>query len=282
MAVRAEPELDTRGDEQWLPRLDAETDNFRAALGWSLRHGDSTIGLRLAGLLGRYWGIRSREAEGLEGIEEALRVAGNEAPIRDRARALRECARLDLSGGMAYRQGSMEQGRTRAAGALALSRQAGDPAGVADALLLLDGFEVAESQPQRRRRALAEEALLLARQAGEDRFVAFALMDRSLALSPEDGVAEIEAAAEAYRGLGSTRNLAFLYSDAAYNAIKTDSVELARPVLELVVPLARELGDPVVLAIVEGNEGLEALFTEISNGQDSRSTRSFDCAGSWR
>ncbi|MET0390793.1 MAG: HAD-IC family P-type ATPase, partial [Polyangiales bacterium] len=59
LAERAEPELLTRGEAVWLPRLDAEVDNFRAALDWSLRHGNPTQGLRLAGLLAKFWEIRN-------------------------------------------------------------------------------------------------------------------------------------------------------------------------------------------------------------------------------
>jgi predicted ATPase len=88
LADRAEPELFTRGETEWMPKLDAEVDNFRAALDWSLRHGNPTQALRLAGLLGRFWEFANRTAEGIEWIEAAL-AAGDEAPVRDRARALR-------------------------------------------------------------------------------------------------------------------------------------------------------------------------------------------------
>ena len=50
LAERAEPELFTRGEAEWLPRLDAEVDNFRAALDWSLT-APRRPALRLAGLL---------------------------------------------------------------------------------------------------------------------------------------------------------------------------------------------------------------------------------------
>ena len=56
--------------------------------------------------------------------------------------------------------------------------------------------------------------------------------------------------------------LAFLHSNAAYNAIKAGTAELARPLLAEAVPLAKELGDALVLAFVRGNAGLEALFTD--------------------
>ena len=69
LAERAEPELFTRGEPVWLGLLEAEIENLRAALDWSLRRGSPTPGLRLAGLLAKYWEISNRSAEGLEWLE---------------------------------------------------------------------------------------------------------------------------------------------------------------------------------------------------------------------
>jgi predicted ATPase/DNA-binding SARP family transcriptional activator/class 3 adenylate cyclase len=261
LAERAEPELFTRGEAQWLPRLDAEIDNFRAALDWSLRH-DSTLALRLVGLLHLFWEIRNMFDEGLEWIEAALDAAGDAAPLRDRARARRaQVHLLGCKGSLYDAHGLREEALARAAEALALSRQAGDPAGTAEALLALGALEVAETLPQRRRRALAEKALIFAREAGNDRLVAIALMSRAVALPLEEGAAELERAATALRKIGGSRHLVGLYSDAAYNAIKVGSPERARPLLDRALPLASELGDPLQRALVWGNVGLEALFT---------------------
>jgi non-specific serine/threonine protein kinase len=154
----------------------------------------------------------------------------------------------------------MEKSRALAADALALSRQAGQGEGIAEALLLMAGLDAAESLPQPRRRALAEEALLLAREAGDERLVAFALKERALAVPPEHGATELDEAVAMLRKVGGARELVFLYSDAAYNAIKRGRPELARPMLDSAVPLAREAGHPPTLAFVCGNVGLEALF----------------------
>jgi tetratricopeptide (TPR) repeat protein len=158
-------------------------------------------------------------------------------------------------------RGSKEKWKAVAVDALALSRQAGDGGGIAEALLALGDLEVAESLPQRRRHALAEEALALAREAGDRQMVAFALKERALALPPEQGKAEFDEAVAMLREVGPARELLWLYSDAAYNAIKRGRPELARPMLNSAVPLARELDDPPTLAFVCGNAGLEALFT---------------------
>jgi hypothetical protein len=121
---------------------------------------------------------------------------------------------------------------------------------------------MAESHPQTRRRALADEALTCAREAGDDRLVAGALMQRAGAVLPEDDTGELEQAASALRKLGDTGHLIVLYNNAAYNAIKAGSPERAQPFLAEAVPLAREHGDPVNVALTCGNVGLEALFTD--------------------
>jgi hypothetical protein len=78
----------------------------------------------------------------------------------------------------------MIEARAKAAEALDLSRQVGEPAAIAEALLILGGLDSAESLPQPRRRQLAEEALLHARAASDDRLVAWALSERARALPP--------------------------------------------------------------------------------------------------
>jgi predicted ATPase/DNA-binding SARP family transcriptional activator len=259
LVERADSELFTRGEAVWLPRLDAEVENFRAAFDWSLRHGNPTHGLRLAGRLTKFWDIRNRSAEGLDWIEAALEAAGDDAPVGDRARARRAQVDLLVEQGAAY---TPTEARAKAVEALALSREAAEPAGVADALLSLASLDMAESHPQRRRRALADEALRYAREAGDDRLVALALMQRAGAVVLEGDTGELEQAATALRRLGSARPLLSLYNNAAYNAIKAGSAEGARPFLAQAVPLARELGDPVFLALTCGNVGLEALFND--------------------
>ena len=271
LAERAEPELFTRGEAEWLPKLDAEVDNIRAALDWSLRDGDSALGLRLAGLLEKFWEIRNRLAEGLDWIEAALEAAGHDAAVCDRARARRAEVRLIMGRGAAYdAHGLLKEARSKAVAALALSREAAEPAGVAEALLALADLDAGESHPQRRRRALADEALTCARETGDDRLEALALVQQASAVSPENDTGELEQAATALRKLGSTRILAKLYNNTAYNAIKVGRPETARPFLLQAVPFARELGDPHWFALIYGNVGLEALFTDdLRRAQDA-------------
>ena len=261
LAERAEPELFTRGEGEWLPRLDAEVENLRAAFDWGLRH-DSSTALRLAGVLELFWEIRGRYAEGLEWIEAALDATKNDAPIRDRARARTAQVRLLDSQGCGYDwPGSRERVETLAAEALALARRAASPAGIAETLVVLADVEAAETFPQRHRSALADEALMHAREAGDARLEAFAMFEQAMALPIEQAAAEIDRADAAAREIGSSRLLTVLYSNSVYNAIRARKAELAPALLGRAVPLAREFGDPLMLASVFGNAGLAALFT---------------------
>jgi predicted ATPase len=281
LAKRADPALYTREEADWLPRLDAEVENLRAALDWSISGGAPEIGLRLAGVLARFWVIRGRFGEGMTWVEAALAAAGPEAPIEDRARALRVSAHLLEGEGSAYdRGGLLGEAQARAERALELSREAGEPAGIAEALLIACEFEVAGTLPQRRRRALAEEALTHARNAGDRRLEALALMDRALAVGAEPGMAEFDEVEAALRRRGSSRHLLGLYNSAAYNCIKRGRPEAARRALEPAVPIVRSLGDQRAAIFLAGNIGLEALFS----GDHERARVAFEeqvrlCAG---
>jgi predicted ATPase/DNA-binding SARP family transcriptional activator len=72
LAEREEPML-WGGTEQAtsLTRLDAEYDNLRTALAWSLSGGESAIGVRLTAALGQFWFIRGESAEGSAWLERA-------------------------------------------------------------------------------------------------------------------------------------------------------------------------------------------------------------------
>ena len=76
LAEQAAPALAGPDVVTWLARLDAEHDNLRAALRWTLDQGDGTGALRLAGALGRYWAHRGHLSEGRQWCAEALAMPG--------------------------------------------------------------------------------------------------------------------------------------------------------------------------------------------------------------
>jgi predicted ATPase/DNA-binding SARP family transcriptional activator len=87
LAEEGEPELNGPGQDVWAERLDAERDNFRAALAFTLESGDGLTALRLAGALRRLWQLHADLSEGRAGLEAAL-AAAPDAPLVSRAKAL--------------------------------------------------------------------------------------------------------------------------------------------------------------------------------------------------
>lgn len=70
-----------RGPEsgQWLDRIEAEHDNLRAALAWSLNDANGTgAALELAAGLWRFWEIRGYVAEGRQWLERVLAATTND------------------------------------------------------------------------------------------------------------------------------------------------------------------------------------------------------------
>jgi len=260
LAERARPHLRTHGEAGWMRRLDAETDNFRAALEWALSHGEPALALRLAGWLGEYWELRSASAEGVRWLKAAIEAAGEEAPLDDRARALRSQALvLEEQGSLYDAGGSQAAGMSIASEAVALSRRTGDPAGIAEALLRLSSFEQ-DVPGQDRYRALLEEALPYARTAGDDGLIADVLAARALSFPIVDIDAEIAEAAALYRKVGDIHGIAGLYCNAGFVATGQGSYGRAADYLDEALPLAERTGEPLRVIICFGNLGLVALF----------------------
>lgn len=127
IAEQAEPELIREDQGQWLDRLEAEQDNMRAALDWSLSHGETEMGLRLASALWRYWSARGDLREGYGWLERAL-IKGNDAPAAIRGKALHRL------GNLAIDLGDYGAARDHYDASLAIRRPHGDPSEVAEPL----------------------------------------------------------------------------------------------------------------------------------------------------
>lgn len=87
LAERAEPELTGPDQEHWFERLETERPNLRAALEWTLGHGQGELALRLAGALTLYWRVRCYFHEGRELLEAALAAGGDSSDSNDAAPA---------------------------------------------------------------------------------------------------------------------------------------------------------------------------------------------------
>jgi predicted ATPase len=158
-AEEAEPELEGPDQVSWMERLEADHDNFRAALSWLLEVGQAESALRIGGALWRFWRVRGHLSEGRRWLSEGL-AAGETAPAGVRARAMLVLGDLD------WRQGDYPQGEEKLEASLALCREAGDSRGQAQALNIL-GFIASERNDPERAEKLLEEGLALGRKAGK-------------------------------------------------------------------------------------------------------------------
>ena len=214
LALAETADLGFRGREQgrWLDRLEAEHDNLRAALTWSLERAESGVDratdleVRLAGALGAFWLRRSHHTEGRRWLERSLTLPA--ASPSATAKALeslgllsaiqgdsgRAIAALEESlalhresgdprriawtlsglGGVVLDRGDHERGASLCAEALGLFRSAGDVVGTAEALHRL-GDLARERGDHARAEEYLREALRLYRSGGEDGGVAWAL-----------------------------------------------------------------------------------------------------------
>jgi predicted ATPase/DNA-binding SARP family transcriptional activator/class 3 adenylate cyclase len=88
LVERAEPLVCGLAPREWLDRVQAEHDNLRTALAWSVENGEAATALRLAGALTRFWDVRRHISEGREWLARALSLAGASETDALRAKAL--------------------------------------------------------------------------------------------------------------------------------------------------------------------------------------------------
>ena len=86
LAEEAAPHLRGEDEAYWLGRLEAELDNLRQGIGWSLEAGEASTAQRIVGALHRFFIQRYRFVEGLAWAERA--VAASDRDTAERAKSL--------------------------------------------------------------------------------------------------------------------------------------------------------------------------------------------------
>jgi predicted ATPase len=136
---------------QFVAALEADADNLRAALGWTVSRGDTETGLRLGLAFAAFSLLRGRLAEALTWLERVLALGGGSTPLTARA--------LNVVGWLALHQGQTSTADAAARRALALTA---DGSWIhATALNLLGSAEL-DRGPSDTARQWFKEALALA------------------------------------------------------------------------------------------------------------------------
>jgi len=126
-----------------VARLDQEQHNVRAALDWSLRTGETTLGLRIMSAIWRWFQQRGRLEEGRTALTKLMTNAAGDLRLR--------IAALAAEGGLAYWSDDFEAARRAYEERLALSEESGDPLLRADANYDLGFMFMIGQDPERLR-----------------------------------------------------------------------------------------------------------------------------------
>ncbi len=198
----------------WLakPRdVEAEHDNFRAALEWSLGSGETESTLRLAAGLSWFWDRRGYYSEGRQWLELALSAA-SKAPSPHRARA------ASTAGFFAWHQGDAKGVVALCEESLALYRALGDTAGTAGPLNNLAALAYRQGE-YGRAATLLDESISVARGSGNRSELVRALLIRGILARVQGDFEQAKSFAEECLTLSHA-------TGAAQNALALDSLGL--------------------------------------------------------
>jgi predicted ATPase/class 3 adenylate cyclase len=230
----------------WLKRLDAEHDNLRSALAWSLTPivGDE-VTLRLAGALWGFWQFRGHVSEGRRWLDTALELPGAQDRSPARARALYG------AGNLAYLQGNDLTARSHFEESVALWRSLESTRGLTYALASL-GLTAARLHEDDIARALYEESLELCRQSGDAWGQAFTLIGLGdLALGRRDIDAArplLDESLALYQQTGDRWGVALALNSLGFLALREGEDAAAITRFEEALALLREEGDTTLMA----------------------------------
>jgi predicted ATPase/DNA-binding SARP family transcriptional activator len=247
----------------WLSRMDAERDNLREALAWSLEMKEASLALRLAASLWEFWWVRGYLAEGRGWLENALAV-GRSGPPALRARA------VHAAGSLATRQGDYEWAAALFEQSLSLSEELEDRSGTARSLLSL-GTVAAEQGDQERAIELSERAAELYQESDDRRGHALAVSNLGgIALERGEYAKASELSEQAYglfETLEDSEGMALALVNQGFSALSEQdperSIELLREALRRLAEL--EFKD-VIGYCFEGLAAVLALTARAEEG----------------
>jgi predicted ATPase/DNA-binding SARP family transcriptional activator/DNA-binding CsgD family transcriptional regulator len=263
LAEEAEPEVEGSQQAAWLDRLEAEHDNLRTALSWSLERGEEAeLGLRVGEALGQFWYLRGYFGEGRRWLEEALAKA-SPTSTATRANALRRLSFL------AFMQGDLDRAQEASEEGLKLEgvEQFWDIAGrrsIAAGLLHMLGLVMSAWGDPERAIQLYEESLVLSRKVGDERGIADNLLLLGMEMRSRGDLGKarelLEEGMGVGRGVGDPELLAAFLTQLCDTFVLQGDLERATVMGERAVAVCREHKHRFMLSEVLCNLGWAALL----------------------
>jgi len=232
----------------WFYRLEAEHENFRAALRWAAERRDGELSLHLAVALGDLWAVRGSVHEGRRWLQDA-RVLGVDSSALLRAKA------LAAEGLLAMLQGDYLQARTLMQEGLALAEALHDRELMGRILTRLGAVAALQGDASDAQ-TLLERGLALSREASDPRDVVFALVELGRTFVLLEDLERAEAAVteglNLARGTGSTQAIAFALTNFAQLKLRRRDYPAAAGLATEALRLARTMESRFAIKYVVG------------------------------
>ena len=258
LSEEAYPKMRIAEHSTWLERLEAEHDNLRAALRWTLESQEAEMGLRLVSVLFRFWFARNHAHEGRIWLEQVLAQPTAQEHTAVRAKAL-------LGAGLlAFFLGDLSEAHRLLEESLSISREVG-AAGrweLASALLTLAHVVLLQGNPGVARE-LAGESLQVFQEIGDAWGMAMAphVLGRAT-LELGDPVAArplLEESLEQFRVVGDKQAVAHVINAMGLMALRQGDYARARTHFEQALSVARETGNKQYIADALAHLGTVSL-----------------------
>jgi predicted ATPase/DNA-binding SARP family transcriptional activator len=239
LAEQAWNELDGPNQALWLDRLEAEHDNLRSALSYSLQQPDPEPALRLAKTLWWFWYIRGHLNEGRQWLQKALEKAhGMRTELYARV--------LNGAGRLACEQGDYATARAIHEETLKIYRELNDRRGIASQFVNL-GVVASYQGKHQLACLLYEQALPIFQELGNKWGMANVLGNLSSAATEQGEYVQAQSYAERElalcRELGDHGRIAWSLNKLGGLAHHQGDYERASALYEESLALFRQLGD---------------------------------------
>jgi predicted ATPase/class 3 adenylate cyclase len=251
LAEEGGPEFERGEQEIWTQRLNAEHDNFRAALQHLAQSAESELELRLVAAVWRFWFDQGLWQESSRAVERALASSSGATPARVQV--------MLGAAWTAWRQGDSPAGTAWAEESLRLSRALGDRHLIGRSLSTL-AVPMIGVDPVRST-ALLEEAAAISESLGNQRGLA-AIVNNLAIIAMDAGDTRrategFERAVSISRELGDKRGTSISLMNLAHPNVDSGDLQQARVHFAESLATARKLGIREV--VVESLYGVAAL-----------------------
>ncbi len=252
LSVEAEPELRSEKAKFRLKMIEADHNNFIAAIDWSVNNENIEKAGLIATALGEFWSTAGHYSTGIRLIKNILQSSGT--LTRSLERKL-----LFWIGVFKWSQGDYEKAKKYSEESLAISKEIGDKKGIVAAMNSLGSIAYYQGDYEQDKK-YSEESLVISKEIGDKKGIAISMNSLgNIAYYQGD----YERARKHYKEslafsmeIGDNKVIAVSLNNLAYIANYQGDYEQARKYSEDSLVYGKEIGDKNVIAVSMTNLGI--------------------------